>query len=98
MILGVLADTDKISPANEEDDVLGKIKSIHYEDGGSVDDVCDTVTILKGSSDIKKNIAKLSKWKNKPLATPSAPSLSHQDIENCVKLFHSEETKKESQT
>ena len=70
-----ITETEKILNIYDEDNVL------------VVEDVCDSVTIFKGRSDIRKSINKFYKWKRKEFKTKNSPYISDAGLKQCVDLM-----------
>ena len=52
-----------------------------------MEDICDSVTIFKGKSDIRKSINKFYKWRRKEFRTKNSPLISEAGLKQCVDLM-----------
>ena len=64
---------------------IDKILNIYNGDNELiVEDVCDSVTLFKGKSDIRKSIDKFYKWKRKEFRSNNSPLISEEGLKQCV--------------
>ena len=67
---------------------IDKILNIYNGDNELiVEDVCDSVTLFKGKSDIRKSIDKFYKWKRKEFRSNNSPLISEEGLKQCVDLM-----------
>ena len=65
-----------------------KVLNIYNRDNKLVvEDVCDSVTIFKGKSDIRKSLDKFYKWKRQEFKTKNSPLISEAALKQCVNLM-----------